>query len=410
MRAVVLLGLLALSACELPPLTLRFAITDDPSQQCRSDAETIATSCSEISICDAVLSIRIIPPNDPTVPYISVCRPLTGGRGKLCAIATEDLPQPTVPIPEQVLEVQMAVFPRSAVSVDPDTGDLVCPRVEFAANGQPVAALPACGDDLDPSSCPSVPAVGGRTFYHPGDTETVVRLGCTDQQQLLTCEQTRIIEVSASINDFDDLVSSVAPTTADRLDVGIGEPKPFGDAFVLNTTETRELVRETSSATWSTALTDLTFLSTACLTVLEDGAETTTALTCRSVSPTSDRIDMAGIYVKKATLGQILTALGMTSFPDQGLVIGMVVDEFFNPVSGVQVNATCPSCTVKYLAADRMGLVAGGTSTAGIFLSEDAPFGTTFSIPSVVAQPALGGLVEGKVTVVIIQDKAPIGP
>lgn len=364
-------------------------------------------------LCNAVLSIRILPPNDPTVPYISVCRPLTGGQGKLCSIAGIDLPAPTVPIPEQVLEVQMAVFPRSSVSTDPVTGELVCPPVEFAANGLPVAALPIC-EDADPTSCPRVPAVGGRTFYQPGDTETVVDLGCTDLTQLtdeVTCENIRRIEVSASVNDFDNVVSSVSQATADRLNVGIGEPEPQDDAYLLNPGDTRELARTNSSAlTWSTELTDLTFMTTACLAVLEDGAETTTALTCRNVSPSSNRIDMAGVFVRKATLGQIVTALGKTAFPDQGLVIGMVVDEFFNPVSGVQVNSTCATCPVKYLSADRMGLVTGGTSTAGIFLSEDTPFGTTFSIPSVVAQPVLGGLVEGKVTVVIIQDKAPIGP
>jgi len=306
--------------------------------------------------------------------------------------------------------------------MDPDTGEAVCPRVQFGNDGLPMPVLPFC-DDPNPFACPRVPAIGGRTYYHPGDDKTVVDLGCTDPQQLTdaeTCTGVRRIEVSASVNDFDDLVSSVDKALADRLNVSVGEPSPLGaDTFVLNPGDSRELLRTASPVpAWAGILTDLEFTSSACIEVLEDGAETTTALTCRSVAPDKDTIDITGVYLSKPRLAEILGALGMTSFPAQGgLVIGIVVGETFDPLAGVTVTPSCapsstlasPYCTVQYLNSTRTGLVTGGTSTSGIFVTTNTPFGSTFSIPSAVPVSVLGGVVDGKVTIVIIQDKVPVG-
>src|SRR5258708_25454066 len=60
-------------------------------------------------LCPAVRSVRILSPNDPTVPYVSVCQSVVG-RANLCSIASIDLPPPAVPIPEQTLEVQVAIY------------------------------------------------------------------------------------------------------------------------------------------------------------------------------------------------------------------------------------------------------------------------------------------------------------
>lgn len=410
---VMVVALGGIAGCELPPLRLRFSITDNASQQCTGDTGNVTTSCEDITmLCDAVLSVRIVPPNDPTVPYVSVCRPLIGAKQTLCSIAGVDLPAPTVPIPEQVLEVQMAVFPASEVPTDPETGELVCPRVEFAANGLPVTAMPVCGEN--DTSCARIPAVGGRTFYHPGDEETVVELGCSDFPQLtdLKCTGGRRINVTATVNDFDDLVSIVDDQLADRLTVEIGEPKPVSNTYALDTTE--ELVRgESATPSWSAELTDTTFGQYVCLKVLEDGAQTTSTITCRA-DDDSDTIDMGGIFLAKTTLNQILAALSLTAFPDEGLVVGIVVDEFRNPLPNVAVS--CGGCKIQYLNANRSGLVTNATSASGIFVSvpttdaTNAVFGTGFTIPSTALRPVLGGLVERKVTIVVIQDKLPIGP
>lgn len=407
LAAAVVFG--GLAGCELPPLRLRFSITDKASQQCTGDTGNVTTSCEDVSMaCDAVLSVRIVPPNDPTVPYVSVCRPLIGAKRTLCAIAGVDLPAPTVPIPEQVLEVQMAVFPASAVPTDPETGELVCPRVEFAANGLPVTAIPACSEQ--DTSCPRIPAVGGRTFYHPGDEETIVELGCSDFPQLtdVTCLGGRRINVTATVNDFDDLVSSVDKALADRLTLDVGEPKPRSNAYVLDPDDARELVRSSApTPAWSLELTDLTFDEYVCLQVLEDVAQATSALTCRA-DEDGDAIDMGGVYLSKTTLNQILAALSRTAFPDEGLVVGIVLDEFNNPLPNVAVS--CGGCSMQYLNANRTGFVTNATTMSGIFVSTNAPFGTGFTIPSTALQPELGGLVERKVTIVVIQDKLPIGP
>jgi hypothetical protein len=57
---------------------------------------------------------------------------------------------------------------------------------------------------------------------------------------------------------------------------------------------------------------------------------------------------------------------------------------------------------VVYVSDD--GLVGGSaTSKTGIFVSRDAPFGTMFSATGMKPTvPAVGGLVAGKVTIVIV--------
>ena len=54
-------------------------------------------------------------------------------------------------------------------------------------------------------------------------------------------------------------------------------------------------------------------------------------------------------------------------------------------------------------------LVSNATTSSGIFVSSDAPFGTTFSVASgVQAASGFGGLVEGKVTIVVLQYQNPV--
>ncbi|HUS27748.1 MAG TPA: hypothetical protein VMZ53_04550, partial [Kofleriaceae bacterium] len=300
-----------------------------------------------------------------------------------------------------------AVFRAMDIQPDPVTGEPVCPRVQFAANGLPMPVLPIC-DDPDPFACARVPAVGGRTYYHPGDDETVVDLGCTNLEQLTdaaVCIGENRVTVNATVNDFDD-AASVDKTVADRLNVDIGEPKPFADTYVLGPEESDPLERSTASTPSWGALIERKFMNIACIAVREDGAQTTTALTCNAKAVTENDYDsLLGYYLRKATLAQILSAIGMTEFPAQGgLVVGMVVDENFNPRAGEPVS--CPAgCTLQYLNNGRTGVITGGvTSASGIFVSTDAPFGTQFSLPtSPQRADTIGGVVEGKVTIVVLQ-------
>src|SRR5262245_58683204 len=101
------------AACEPPPLHVFYRLTDGDSYKCIGNTGTEATDCFDISLgCAAVLSVRVIPPSNPAVPYMFLCEPLSGAQGTLCAINSATLPPPKDPIPEQVLEVQMAVFRR----------------------------------------------------------------------------------------------------------------------------------------------------------------------------------------------------------------------------------------------------------------------------------------------------------
>src|SRR5688500_15514754 len=174
-----LLPCLLLLGCDNPPFALRFAPTNGQSQVCISDTGNPATECDEITMaCDPVISIRITPPNDQTVPYISVCQRLVG-RNNMCSIAGVTLPDPIVPVPEQILEVQMAIFPDDELAHD-ENGDPICPIVKFGANNLPIDVQEVCEQE-DKTLCPKVPAIGGRTYYYPGDDKTTVRLGRSEE-------------------------------------------------------------------------------------------------------------------------------------------------------------------------------------------------------------------------------------
>jgi hypothetical protein len=399
---IVLLG-----ACETPPMSLRFKLTDSDSQKCISaDNGMEATSCADITMeCDAALSVRIVPPATPEFPYVSVCQKLTGGQRKLCSIAGVDLPQPKEPIPEQVLEVQMAVFPMSEITTDAD-GNLVCPIVQFGADGLPVTSV-SCSDQ---ASCPR-PAVGGRAFYHPGDEETVVELGCTELE-LLNGEQCKGInrtEVIAAVNEFDSS-TGVEKFTADRLTVSIGEPLlDQAMHYVLDIGQIHPLARTTAvSPTWSSEFTDLGLIASYCIEVLEDAPMATRTLTCHETTPAPARIDAVGYRLKPEMLATILKAMTTPVFPPQGLVVGIVLNQSFKPVSGATVMPNCPAgmtgcmINVKYLSEDQLSIVGDGTHSSGIFISTDAPYRSTFSRTGTPA--VFGGRVDNKVTIVVLQE------
>ncbi|HEY5920342.1 MAG TPA: hypothetical protein VIV11_01670 [Kofleriaceae bacterium] len=400
---------LVIAACETPPLTLRYSLTDGPSQQCISEnTGNETTNCEDITMtCDAVLSIRIVPPDRPEVPYVTVCEPLRGNRN-LCSIAGVDLPQPAKPIPEQVLEVQMAVFPRDAAKDLDDDGDLDCPRIEFGVDGLPVTETVDCYQD--PVACEARPAIGGRAFYHPGDAETHITLGCTELELLNapSCSGATRTNVIATVNEFEYPVS-VDLAIASGLFVSIGEPRQVGpNTYVLDSSTTHLLPRAPGTLpTWTDSV-PLELMSSYCIEVLEDAPLATRTLTCRSqMQPLPDPLDATGLRLKPETLSTILRALygPNPQFPSKGLVVGIVLDQSFAPVPNAVVDPTCPAspCTVKYLSADRLSFGGTSTSSNGIWVSEDAPYKSTFTrFGQVLA--AFGGLVENKVTTVVLQE------
>lgn len=422
MRAA--LVLLALAACgDPPPFTLQFRITQDQPYTCPTDPASSdpAKTCADVTItCDATLNIRIFPPGDPTAPYLTTCRRIFG-RNDACAIASVELPPPVVPVPEQRLRVQMMLYPTDLLPLDVDGNPICPPAPPFADDGFPVAVQPTgCDhsqlDPDDPTFCWPVPSIAGSAIYNPGDTQTVVSLGCTDIGSLraASCSGAVKTAVKATVIDFDTL--ALESGLATDLAVSVGEPVPAGAEFKLNPTDTRQLpLTSAAQAAWGGDV-DLAFQSSACLEVFEDNAQSTATLRCvKLMAPDPATLDFTvtpGVRLAKSTLVDVLNAIKAPQFPDTGLVIGLVLDQDGNPVPPNQnVMLSLPpgpvtTASISYLSQDRSALITGGTSSNGIFVSTDAPYGTQFSARNAAFNlPAtgFGGIVDGKVTIVILQ-------
>lgn len=400
MRRALALAALVVVACDTPDLKIVYLVADGiTGPTCGTD------SCADVPMaCASVLYLRVLRPSDPNAPFISVCEEIrTNNTKDMCAIGNVDLP--VTELPRETLEIQVTVWPRELV-IDGDTGELDCGKLPLdfdATLGFPVGG-------------PINPAFGGRTYYHPGDAETFVTLGCVDLESVNApaCAGQEAIQVTSTVGDFENLPFSVSSAIADRLAVSIGEPRPFDDGVrtghVLNSANVASLERTVIGPTpaWGGGV-DLALQSSACIQVLEDGAQATSALRCAAVAPADTTLDLPGVRLPRTTLDQVLASLALNKFPEEGLTVGIVLDAVGTPISGAVVDVT--EGTVEYLNATRSGLVSGQTSSSGIFVSRDAPYGAIFStfVIDQTVPAVLGGRVDGKVTVVILQSDMPIG-
>ncbi|MBS1124654.1 MAG: hypothetical protein H6Q90_6882 [Deltaproteobacteria bacterium] len=382
-----ILAALGLAACETPNTRIAYAISDDSSQSCGS------SNCADVKIpCDAVISIRILRPSDPAAPLVTICEPLPQNRNKdLCAISSVDLGDKPLELPKETLEVQMLIWPRDEVTTD---GELDCAKHEVVFDA--VAGFPVSQDPA--------PAIGGHTYYHPGDEEIRVELGCTNLPALRTCNITSTVDITSTVESLENLGVLVSVDQGSRLSVDIGEPKLRGadTVYSLTSADTQRLTLEITDfgPVWRATL-EPQFIDIACVQVLEDAAQATATVKCvdDNIPPITDALTLRAVHIPKPTLDQILAALSLAQFPANGLVIGIVVDPLFNPLAGQVVTTT--NGTVQYLSADRTSVGGAATSANGIFLSQNAPFGTRFSVAG--SNEEVGGQIQGKVTVVVIQ-------
>jgi uncharacterized membrane protein (DUF441 family) len=393
------LAAIALAACsDPPPLTIDYTLATD-GQVCTGMSGGSAQSCLDVALpCDTYMSLRIVDPAEPTHAYLSVCQPVTGLKD-LCSIAGIGIP--AAALPAQTLEVEVAIYPTSEL-VDADGDGLKdCPLDPLFANGLPVPQL------LDGSP---IPAIGGAAYYHVGDVKTTVPLGCTSQDHLDGCLALDTIEVTATAVDFDtDLTAS--DTLANELELFVGEPKVPANGnlgeFVLAPGQTTPLTRTPSQIpSWSAA--DMqAFDQFACVEVLDESTTVITpVLTCQSAGPSSTMLDFAAARIAPATLQKLLIAATMLpGVPAIGITIGVVLDETGEPIGNAMV--TSSSGKVQYVTADGLSLVDDMTTVNGIFVSLNAGFGTTFTLDA--GTHAIGGLVDGKVTAVVLQHKMPMG-
>jgi len=412
---------LSLSACGVPPLKLELAVSKAMDKSCGADA------CTGVHLaCDAVASIRILDPAQPSAPYISQCqRIILDSKKDLCSLAGIDLRQ-DIALPEQTLEVQVVVYEASQIATDPVTGDLVCPTEKEglgfdAATGFPTGTI-AMVDPADPTKMlHPTPAIGGRAFWHPGDNSVMVDLACNDLGALnqASCAGTDLIAATATVDDFD-IDTSVGPMIANTLTLRIGEPKLVPGStdidFALSPVDSAPLDRTVeNSPAWGAAI-GLTFESAACLEVLEDAPMSTATLTCKPSGPMVTSVDITGYRLAVPSLENILATIQTTTGTKyslaSGLTVGIIRDFDGNPSALHRIVATTPTGdhpTVDYVSQDGTTLndattgLGIQTSVSGIFLSRDAPFGTTFATADTNGGTIehLGGLVDGKVTVVV---------
>ena len=391
MRALVVLALLC--GCDPPPLTLIYRISDGPTQSCPS------ARCEEVPInCESVLSVRVVRPTRPTLPLLSVCEAVNPNRNNdLCSITNIDLPRQE--LPAETLEVQVVLWPRDSVE-DPETGALECgltPVIFSHTDGFPLDQFPS-------------PALGGHAYFEPGDKQTEVTLGCTDWLALNdeTCVGTKLIKVTGTVSDFDTRLS-VGEALGNQLAIAVGEPKEEAGVFEMEPGDVSPLARTVAGPTpaWGADVAQ-EFQSSACLQALEDVPQATSSISCRDAKPTNESLDINGWRMSKTTLQKIATAVGLPAFPDEGMTIGIVVDFQNNPIAGHVVLPD--NGTIEYVNATRTGTVPGMTSTSGIFVSRDAPYRTRFtSSASGQTVVGLGGKVDGKVTIVVLQFAELIG-
>jgi hypothetical protein len=396
---------LAAAACNTPVPALRLQLATGDTQACPS------ANCQDIKLpCDVVMSVRIADPEDTAEPFYSDCLPVPfDPNHTLCSLARIELDD-RVLLPVRDLEVQIAVYPASAAVPDPEApSGLRCPtNVKYsAATGYPVEQSPG-------------PALGGRAFYRPGDETVMVTLGCTDLPSIAqSCALPVSSRVVATVDDFETLFPVPPGGAASQLRVSVGEPRLLDGVYTLTSESTHPLPQVISNdpvptvASWADDV-DLTFERHVCVEVFETVAETTGVLRCTEVGSADQLRDLHGVRMAKEALAKVLGAMGSSpsaplAFPDTGLTIGIVADQFSKPIEGMIVNAAnsvSEPTTIRYLSREGT-FTEGATSRTGIFVSTDAPFGTMFYTsggPGGRQEIAgVGGLVSGRVTVVILQ-------
>jgi hypothetical protein len=394
-----------LVACSTPVPELHLQLTAGVDQMCPS------TRCEDIVLpCNAVMSLKIADPDALDTPHISQCLPIPfDTHHTMCSLGKIRLDATALPVRD--LEIQVAVFPETMVSVDATRPDgLACPDVDFAmANNFPRAVVGS-------------PALGGRAWYHPGDPSVTVELGCTDLSIIeRSCAKPVPTRAVATVDDFDTLLTVPVGGAANLLRVSVGEPQLIDNEYMLTNDSSRSLrlgaeadPKPGTAATWAADLdSDLVLDKFACVEVFEAVAQTTGALRCIDQVDAERLGDLHGVRIAKDTLQKVLAALGgpggvtPIDFPPQGLTIGIVADLASTPIEGMIVSSSGSEGAVKYLSKDGTQLVDGATSKAGVFVSTDARFGTVFSTRGGTSgRPeisGIGGRVAGRVTIVVLQ-------
>lgn len=380
---------LALAACGGDPdsFALHLSWRTEGSMPCPA-----ATCRSMELLCDATVSVRVIDAADPARVYVDRCLPLDAA-DDLCGLSA--LPLGGDEVPTTAVRVQVSIWPRDAV------GDQCPTQVSYDLQGLP-------------QLLGNVPAIGGEQLTRVGDSIVDVALACPNIDALASdvCLAGRPVKVGAGVDDFAD-GRSVDQATADYLILSAGEPmetstEAGGTQWELLPTALSQLVPDTGSRgdpAWTGVL-EPAVEDVICLEVLHR-TEGTPTVSCRSMPSAVRSVDLDGGYVPPALRDRVLTAIGLTALPPEGLVVGRVVDRNGAPVPGMSVEAS-PPATAVYISGDGTRIEAGldETSVSGLFVSDDAAPSTLWTAignspaPVPASRPAIGGRIRGHLTVV----------
>lgn len=406
LRALLALGLVGLAALAGCDDSVRFRLRLEwqrgGPQACPTDGDGRYT-CTAIPLtCDVRVRVRIINTSDGQ-PYYSECFSIQNN-GDTCQLA--DLPITPKAVPNEMVRVQVIVWTaeeimRSQIDLSGTDG---CPATTEFAAGFPKLV----GNPTEPSDVP-VPALGGETYFAVGDSPVAtVTLGCArwDSLDAPSC-QANVIPLEATIRDPRTFGSVLRAQAAD-MEVRFGVPVPNGDGSYhvdLAPAFFTPALSHTPSGTllWQGTLTDPP-TGKHCLRVAAQGVAAPT-IACFE-SPAGSPVRADGFLVGRVMLRDLLDLQMLSDLPEEGMVLGVVIDAAGNPVRGAMVSTT-DSATVVYPDDNLQTVGFSATENKGYFLSTDAGFDSSWraSVPGGLMGDGAtrGGLVDDHVTVVVIK-------
>lgn len=384
----------------LPPLKIQFAFDTTAAGGCPSEA------CSAYGMsCDAVLYVDI---TDPDTGERMIDAPIcerVGGENACSLFAVTNTA--LLGLPPRTLRVSVAAWRPEVLAADPVLAascseEFCCPTPDmFDLQGVPLVTF-----------VPQ-PAFGRAEYVDFGtaDDAVTIDLACTDPGQLhdpIECTQPEL-QITALIDDIEGLNDRLTEDQARAVVVGVAEPRPRSDGqgntfYVISGTDrvNLDLDEPIGAVPTFSAFTERSFDGDVCVTLLEDVSQAFTIVTCQPVvQPDPLHLDVTGHFIPVATVEEILTALGESELPGDGIVIGRVVDSTGQALPGVTVTAEAGS--VQYLNATRTALIGLETSASAYFVSTNAPYGTVFT-----ARHSDGRIQEGAVEAGLIRDKVSV--
>jgi hypothetical protein len=392
-------GLICAAGCTktadpLGPFSVVLTLDQSAGSFCPSE------NCADYGMsCGAVIAIGMLDTEMGNTPVVDECETLDAA-DSICGL--RDISQMTFySIPPHRLRISVAAW-RPGVLPDDK-----CPNEDiFNDRGFPK-------DDFFPR-----PAFARSIVFDAGsdDDRAELALSCPDPQQLDQEEcNVDTIRVEARVDDMVGLLD-LTSERARELDVGAAAPRmipgtPGGNAYVIDNSNTVELDFEDGAVPSFVADVDDPIGTTVCTVVDDSAPQSTAAASCADVDAEDDPLELRGVLLETETLDAILTAMASPGFPDDGLVVGRVVDHTGVPLAGVTL-ATDGDSTIGYLSDDLQTLTGGGaTTTSGYFVSTDAAFGSRWTAVSGDGRREEGapraGLVREKVSTLIVRMEPP---